>query len=76
MTKTTVSFCVKCMPLLCNRAKPAVLPSSYISTTVADPPTSSLQIKVTANKTKQPFCMKAKGWQMRKCSYNSHIHQN
>lgn len=49
---------------------PALLLASQLHT----PYNSSLQIKVTANKTKHPFCMNANGWQMRKSSYNSHIH--
>lgn len=77
MTKTTVTFCVKCMPLPYNRAEAAVLSSPHIlASQLQTPHNSSLQIKVTANKTKQPFCMNANGWQLRKSSYNSHIHQN
>lgn len=38
MTKTTVTFCVKCMSLLYNGEETAALARPYISITVADPP--------------------------------------
>lgn len=69
-----------CMPSACPCCvmvqKLQCYPAPRLASQLQTLHNSSLQIKVSANKTKQPFYMNANGWRMRKSSYNSHIHQN